>query len=139
MEPTILGSHKACGNVMRGVFWAPDRILFFCLWCFLNIADHLVSWDNPDGNRNINLFELSGNYSQATLVAPRTTLLAFSASGCNIFSTISWVKCSSILQHSPAAAFPHARALLLWEHHILGCVGLLPGKVNSMADAASHI
>ena len=135
-DPTTLGVHNACSNSIGGVFQGPNVIPFVCCWRFPeDITARLVSWDNLEGDRDINEFKIAGHYAQAALFFPRMTPLAASVFGCDNFTTILWVKRGSISCQSPATAFLRSCALLLREHQILGRVGFLPGKMNGMADA----
>ena len=140
-DPTTLSAHDNCGNGMGVIFREPDGILFVWRWNFAaDIAAHLVSWDKPDGDHDINKFDLSGYYAQAALVTSHMTPLAASAFGCNNFTTVLWVKRSSIWRHSPALAFLCACDLLLRKgNHILGRVSFLPGKLNGMANTALRL
>ena len=114
-DPTTLSAHDAWGNGMDGVFWGPNGIPFVWHYIFLaDIAARLVSWDNLEGDCDINKFKLARNYAQAALVSPRMTPLFASAFICNNFTTISWVKRGSILHKYPAAAFLHAQSFFLW-------------------------
>ena len=89
-DATMECSHGASSSGMGGVFCKADRVPVVWRMPFpLDIRECLVGFDNPDGDRDINEFELAGHLSQITLISARSEPHTVSSNGCNNFAAAS--------------------------------------------------